>query len=82
MSITVPFGSAYTGPPALANVKQVLTILLSVVIFDLTITSANALGILVTIGGGGWYAWVEHEEKALRLNINEKRIAVRHTSLS
>ncbi|KAI0718595.1 TPT-domain-containing protein [Cerioporus squamosus] len=47
-----------------ANIKQVLTILLAVAIFDLTITPANAAGILVTILGGAWYAWVEHEEKA------------------
>ncbi|KAM5536823.1 hypothetical protein V8D89_009541 [Ganoderma adspersum] len=65
-----------------ANVKQVLTILLSVVIFDLTITRANALGILVTIGGGAWYAWVEHEEKVLRPGINEKRVVIRHAPLS
>ncbi|KAI1792421.1 TPT-domain-containing protein [Ganoderma leucocontextum] len=65
-----------------ANIKQVLTILLSVVIFDLTITRANAFGILVTIGGGAWYAWVEHEEKALRIGTNEKRVVARHTPLS
>ncbi|TBU25747.1 TPT-domain-containing protein [Dichomitus squalens] len=49
-----------------ANVKQVLTILLSVAIFDLTITRTNALGIFVTIVGGAWYAWVEQQEKASR----------------
>ncbi|KII91715.1 hypothetical protein PLICRDRAFT_105382 [Plicaturopsis crispa FD-325 SS-3] len=47
-----------------ANVKQVLTILLAVVIFDLTITSTNALGILLTLLGGAWYACVEYSEKA------------------
>ncbi|KAI0753317.1 triose-phosphate transporter family-domain-containing protein [Daedaleopsis nitida] len=47
-----------------ANIKQVLTILLAVAIFNLTITYANALGIMVTIAGGAWYAWVEYEEKA------------------
>ncbi len=47
-----------------ANVKQVLTILLAVAIFNLTITPANAAGILVTILGGALYAWVEYEEKA------------------
>ncbi len=40
-----------------------MTILVAVAIFDLTITRTNALGILVTILGGAWYAWVEYEEK-------------------
>jgi uncharacterized membrane protein len=44
-------------------VKQVLTILLAVLIFDLTITPANALGILLTILGGAGYAFVELREK-------------------
>ncbi|EPT02316.1 hypothetical protein FOMPIDRAFT_141482 [Fomitopsis schrenkii] len=43
-----------------ANVKQALTILCAVGIFHLTITPANALGIVVTIAGGAWYAWVEY----------------------
>lgn len=46
-----------------ANVKQVLTILIAVVVFDLTITMMNATGILLTLAGGGWYAKVEFEEK-------------------
>ena len=49
-----------------ANVKQALTIMLAVMIFDLTITSINALGILLAIAGGAWYALVEHREKKLR----------------
>ncbi|OBZ66838.1 hypothetical protein A0H81_13299 [Grifola frondosa] len=48
---------------SLANVKQVLTIVLAVAIFDLTITSANAMGILVTLAGGALYAWVEYADK-------------------
>lgn len=47
----------------IANVKQVLTILFAVVLFDLTITPANALGITVTLIGGAWYAWGEYAEK-------------------
>ncbi|KAI8990737.1 triose-phosphate transporter family-domain-containing protein [Trametes punicea] len=47
-----------------ANVKQVLTIVLAVVVFDLTITRTNALGIVVTLIGGAWYAAVEYCEKA------------------
>lgn len=41
------------------NVKQVLSIILSVVIFDYTINSTNAFGILLTLFGGGWYGFVE-----------------------
>jgi hypothetical protein len=46
-----------------ANVKQVLTILCAVVIFDLTITPTNALGIMLTLTGGALYAAVELKEK-------------------
>ncbi len=47
----------------LANVKQVLTILCAVVMFDLTITPTNALGIVLTLLGGALYAAVELKEK-------------------
>ncbi|KAJ8083113.1 hypothetical protein PM082_008982 [Marasmius tenuissimus] len=46
-----------------ANVKQVLTILLAVLIFDLTITQMNMIGITLTLVGGAWYARVEFTEK-------------------
>ncbi|KAH8097114.1 TPT-domain-containing protein [Cristinia sonorae] len=46
-----------------ANVKQVLTILFAVILFDLTITPANALGITITLLGGAGYAWGEYLEK-------------------
>jgi hypothetical protein len=46
----------------LANVKQVLTIISAVAIFDLTITWVNATGILLTLFGGAWYARVEYQE--------------------
>jgi len=48
---------------SLANVKQVLTILCAVVIFDLTITPANGLGIFLTLIGGALYARAELKEK-------------------
>lgn len=47
----------------IANVKQVLTVLSAVVLFDLTITPANGLGILLTLIGGALYATVELREK-------------------
>ncbi|KAG9307963.1 triose-phosphate transporter family-domain-containing protein [Chiua virens] len=46
-----------------ANVKQVLSIFLAVVIFDLSISGMNALGILLTLVGGAWYARVQYQEK-------------------
>jgi hypothetical protein len=46
-----------------ANVKQVLTILLAVAVFDLTVTLTNGLGIALTILGGVWYTMVEYREK-------------------
>lgn len=46
-----------------ANVKQVLTIVCAVLMFNLTITPTNALGIVLTLVGGAWYAWVEFMEK-------------------
>lgn len=41
------------------NVKQVLSIILSIVIFDYAINSTNAFGILLTLLGGAWYGSVE-----------------------
>jgi hypothetical protein len=37
------------------NVKQVLSIILSIVIFDYIINKMNAFGILLTLIGGAWY---------------------------
>ncbi|KAF9242315.1 TPT-domain-containing protein [Melanogaster broomeanus] len=49
-----------------ANVKQVLSIILAVLIFDVSISAVNATGILLTLGGGVWYARVEYQEKKAR----------------
>ncbi|KAG6883517.1 hypothetical protein C0993_005720 [Termitomyces sp. T159_Od127] len=46
-----------------ANVKQVLTILCAVAMFNLTITPTNAVGILLTLIGGAMYTSVELREK-------------------
>ncbi|KAG1870700.1 triose-phosphate transporter family-domain-containing protein [Suillus subalutaceus] len=46
-----------------ANVKQVLSVFCAVILFKITITPTNALGILLTIIGGMWYAAVEYQEK-------------------
>ncbi|KAL1934066.1 hypothetical protein VTP01DRAFT_6248 [Rhizomucor pusillus] len=45
------------------NVKQVLSIVLAVIIFQLPITWMNALGIILTLAGGAWYTHVEMVEK-------------------
>lgn len=39
----------------LGNVKQVLSIVLAVIIFNLNISWMNGLGILLTLAGGAWY---------------------------
>ncbi|KAH6910579.1 triose-phosphate transporter family-domain-containing protein [Coprinopsis sp. MPI-PUGE-AT-0042] len=51
------------GMTVAANVKQVLTVLCAVGIFNLTITFTNGLGIILTLFGGAWYAYVEVREK-------------------
>lgn len=43
--------------------------LLAVVIFDLVITPTNMIGILLTIGGGAWYASVEYAEKKRKASL-------------
>lgn len=37
------------------NVKQVLSIILAVVIFDLNINMTNSFGVILTLLGGAWY---------------------------
>jgi len=49
-----------------ANVKQVLTILLAVMIFNLSLTPFNASGIALTILGGAWYGFIDYKEKNKR----------------
>jgi len=63
-----------------ANVKQALTILFAVVLFHLTITPLNALGICVTLAGGAWYASVEYSSKMERKREQGRR-ALTHSSV-
>jgi len=44
-------------------VKQVLTVLFAVVLFNLSISLANGIGIALTLGGGALYAELEGREK-------------------
>lgn len=46
-----------------ANVKQVLTIVLAVVLFNLTINGVNLIGISLTIIGGAYYSYVEFNSR-------------------
>ncbi|KAI9459120.1 triose-phosphate transporter family-domain-containing protein [Lactarius psammicola] len=46
-----------------ANVKQALTVICAVWFFRLTITPLNALGIALTLLGGGWYTVAECNTK-------------------
>jgi hypothetical protein len=43
--------------------------LLAVIIFNLVITPTNMVGILLTIGGGAWYATVEYAEKKRKASL-------------
>ncbi|KAJ3041105.1 UAA transporter [Rhizophlyctis rosea] len=45
------------------NVKQVLSIVLAIIIFHTTVTSRNALGIVITLAGGALYSYVDYLEK-------------------
>ncbi|EAU83921.2 hypothetical protein CC1G_10326 [Coprinopsis cinerea okayama7 len=46
-----------------ANVKQVLAVLCSVTLFNLTVTVMNGAGIFLTLVGGAWYAAVQLQER-------------------
>lgn len=45
------------------NVKQTLTILLGIVLFNVTVGPLNAIGMLVTVFGAAWYSKVELDTK-------------------
>lgn len=53
------------------NVKQVLSIVLAVVIFNLHISLMNLAGIMLTLAGGAWYTNVSMQEK----NKNNSKLA-------
>ncbi|CAO3693825.1 unnamed protein product [Rhizopus stolonifer] len=58
------------------NVKQVLSIVLSVVIFDLSITAMNGLGILFTLMGGAWYSKVQLNEKKSKISPADSLLGI------
>ncbi|KAK6905981.1 hypothetical protein I203_106816 [Kwoniella mangroviensis CBS 8507] len=55
-----------------ANCKQVLTIVLAVMLFNLHISPTNGIGILLTLVGGGWYGYVEFMEKKKKTKVLER----------
>lgn len=48
----LPTNDELNSPTSIANVKQVLSVILAVLIFNLTITAVNGAGILITLAGG------------------------------
>ncbi|KAJ6257788.1 hypothetical protein Dda_7577 [Drechslerella dactyloides] len=62
-----------------ANVKQILTIVISFAFYDLRVTWLNSIGIMLTLLGGAWYAKVELEAKQNRGNVQQKEVpALQH----
>ncbi|WVO16811.1 hypothetical protein L204_104497 [Cryptococcus depauperatus] len=55
-----------------ANCKQVLTIALAVILFNIPITPTNGIGIALTLIGGGWYGYVEYQEKNKKTKVLER----------
>ncbi|KAI5247788.1 TPT-domain-containing protein [Aureobasidium subglaciale] len=45
------------------NVKQVLTVVLGIVVWDLVVRPMNALGMVVALAGAAWYSKVELDSK-------------------
>jgi len=54
-----------------ANIKQCLSIVLGIWVFHLHVEWMNACGILVALGGGAWYAYIEIGDKARRQQLLE-----------
>lgn len=46
-----------------ANIKQVMTIILAIIFFNLEVNATNAFGIFLTLVGGAWYAKLELDRK-------------------
>ena len=45
------------------NVKQVLTVLLGIVLFNVKVGGMNGLGMLIALGGAAYYSKVELNKK-------------------
>ncbi|KAI5450189.1 hypothetical protein NCC49_003338 [Naganishia albida] len=62
-----------------ANCKQVLTIAIAVVMFNLTINITNGIGILLTLIGGAWYGWLEYIERNAKTRLPSKVLSAAPT---
>jgi drug/metabolite transporter (DMT)-like permease len=65
MNVTNFFTNQKTSPITLTvggNVKQILTIIISIIIFKNVVTGTGALGIAVTIFGAGIYSYVSYNK--------------------
>ena len=56
-----------------ANVKQILTIVLSILFWGLAVSWLNGFGIILTLCGGAWYAYVISLLVRNALSPNDKR---------
>lgn len=55
-----------------ANVKQILTIVLSIMFWGLAVSWLNGVGILLTLAGGAWYAYVPQHSVVLDPQLTRK----------
>lgn len=49
-----------------ANLKQCLTIVLGAVFWNIRMNPVNGAGVLIALGGGAWYSWIEVKAKTQR----------------
>lgn len=84
LNLTNFLATKYTSPLTVTIagcVKQVVTIILSVLIFDKSITLLNALGIVITMAGSLWYSllkFIQKKEEPKRedevsINVNQSQ---------
>lgn len=58
----------------LGNMKQVLSIVLSVTIFSLTVNFTNSVGIVLTLVGGAWYTVIEMKNRSAKAEATQEHI--------
>ncbi len=52
------------------NLKQCLTILLGIVLFDVKVSMSNGIGMLITLLGAGWYSKAELDSKGKKSKVD------------
>lgn len=58
------------------NVKQVSTIIISILVFHTSVTPLNGLGIFVTLAGGAYYSYVSNDERESQLKAKDSNISL------